>query len=69
MQKAEYRECKSGLIATDKSRGTQHGGTQSEKGQVQDETQLARDDKDNKRLLCKYYQEKHLRIWCWPVTQ
>lgn len=36
--KAEYRKCKLGLIATDNSKGTLHGGMQSEKGQIQDKT-------------------------------
>lgn len=62
------RKCKSGLIVTDKSKGTQHAGTQSEKGQMLDETHLARDANDNKGLLCKYYIEKCLRMWCWLVS-
>lgn len=41
--KAEYRKCKLGLIATGNFEGTQHIRMQSEKGQVRDETLLTRD--------------------------
>lgn len=68
-QKDQNKKYKLDLISIDNSKGTQHAGTHSEKHQVQDETQLGRDASNSKRLLCKHYYKKDLRMWSWLVTQ
>lgn len=61
-QNDQNTKCKLVLISTEESKGTRHAGTHSEKDQDQDETQLGRDASGNKRLLCKHYCKKHLRM-------